>query len=587
MKQWSTQHPLLASLTTLWLLLFITLFFLIGKKLLLFYEAEACYHSTLRKLETLTKTASQENTLTLAANTDAIKTSLQKQINDFQSYQITLPPELDNTNALPSPSFFQDYLQKEVYSLEEMASQAEITLPKDFYLGLHQFQNISPDRKELTKILQQEVALSWIAKKIMEQHGLKLHQFEWHSIAENDQQRLFSSLGFLTLQFTTDEKSFQKLFNEIIQSPYFFVIKTITVENSQQSPPSRLLEQAETSSETISISQPGIKIIFGREKVCVSMKIEILDFHASEKKATICQETSLKTLKTGWHCPKGSPSLFTSRPYLIKENHLIDLLDEKLPLFPPVPNQWLIDNNLDYSDSNILSEDSDHDGFTNLEEWLGSNPFTAPGSISSNPNDPTSHPLLWTKLRCNQSDIQKENIYLEFTGYEEDNGKKTFQLQPITPTPYLNRQGKTVFNTKVRYAQIGEKLQGLPLQVLSFEQKQLLYKEVFYDVSELILLHNETGEKYTLFKKSSLHPEAIAITSSAEVHLHYTLPTPPEIISIKSGHDFSLESLPLLKGTPHSGEKVSETYKLLNINKEAIEISHEGILYKIPINCSL
>ena len=40
---------------------------------------------------------------------------------------------------------------------------------------------------------------------------------------------------------------------------------------------------------------------------------------------------------------------------------------------PPVPNKWFTDNKLEILDSNILNEDPDGDGFTNLEEWQNRN----------------------------------------------------------------------------------------------------------------------------------------------------------------------------------------------------------------------
>jgi hypothetical protein len=55
---------------------------------------------------------------------------------------------------------------------------------------------------------------------------------------------------------------------------------------------------------------------------------------------------------------RGSP--FVSRPYLLKEGKLIDPMEGKEPLYPPVPNQWLIDHKLDYTDMNILERDPRH-----------------------------------------------------------------------------------------------------------------------------------------------------------------------------------------------------------------------------------
>ena len=90
---------------------------------------------------------------------------------------------------------------------------------------------------------------------------------------------------------------------------------------------------------------------------------------------------------TLWAPKKEAGSLFVSEKYLIQDNKPVLLLSGTV--HAPVPNDWLIEHNLDITDPDVLNEDPDKDGFTNLDEWKG----------GTDPNDPKSHPAYITKLR--------------------------------------------------------------------------------------------------------------------------------------------------------------------------------------------
>ena len=55
---------------------------------------------------------------------------------------------------------------------------------------------------------------------------------------------------------------------------------------------------------------------------------------------------------------------------------------------PPVPNDWFEKYRLPIEDADVLDQDPDKDGFTNLDEWQG----------GTDPTDPNSHPDYFTKL---------------------------------------------------------------------------------------------------------------------------------------------------------------------------------------------
>src|SRR5437588_6736407 len=80
--------------------------------------------------------------------------------------------------------------------------------------------------------------------------------------------------------------------------------------------------------------------------------------------------------------------LFVPEKHFIGANGLPATL-QTTQVHPPVPNEWLEQFNLPIADADVLSQDEDADGFTNLEEWQG----------HTNPIDKNSHPDYLTKLK--------------------------------------------------------------------------------------------------------------------------------------------------------------------------------------------
>ena len=64
---------------------------------------------------------------------------------------------------------------------------------------------------------------------------------------------------------------------------------------------------------------------------------------------------------------------------------------------------------------------------------------------------------------------------------------------------------------------------------------------------------------------------------------HYDLPSPPQLVKVTCGNEFSLESLPLPENTTHPGQKEIETYQLIAIKNNEVELKKEGVHYAVPI----
>src|SRR5437868_6107153 len=151
---------------------------------------------------------------------------------------------------------------------------------------------------------------------------------------------------------------------------------------------------------------------------------------------------------------------------------------------PPVPNEWLEQFGLPIADADVLEQDPDNDGFSNLEEWQG----------HTNPTDRNSHPEYYTKLKLKSA--VEEPFRLVFSSWVGDTyGINTIDLKQ--PTQFLR---------------VGDTIKGTRFKIVKFLKK---YEPNKYgtnvDVSELTLEQVETKEQLTLIKeKVAMSPESVA-----------------------------------------------------------------------------
>jgi hypothetical protein len=179
----------------------------------------------------------------------------------------------------------------------------------------------------------------------------------------------------------------------------------------------------------------------------------------------------------------GRSGLFVPEKHFIGANGLPATL-QTADIHPPVPNDWLEQFALPITDSDVLSQDQDADGFTNLEEWQS----------HTNPTDKISHPAFVAKLKMKS--LAREPFHLVFASWVND----TFALNANDlkePTQFLK---------------LGDSIRGTKFALVKFLEK---YDRNQYgtkvDVSELVLENRETREQVTLVKeKVTISPETVA-----------------------------------------------------------------------------
>ena len=179
----------------------------------------------------------------------------------------------------------------------------------------------------------------------------------------------------------------------------------------------------------------------------------------------------------------GRSGLFVPEKHFLSANGLPATL-QNTDLHPPVPNDWLEQFGLPIAEADVLSQDPDVDGFTNLEEWQN----------HTSPADKNSHPAFIVKLKMKS--FAREPFRLLFASWVNN----TFALNTNDlkePTQFLK---------------IGGSIRGTKFTIVKFTEK---YETNQYgtkiDVSELLLENRESREQLSLVKeKIAISPESVA-----------------------------------------------------------------------------
>lgn len=196
-------------------------------------------------------------------------------------------------------------------------------------------------------------------------------------------------------------------------------------------------------------------------------------------------------------------------------------------LHPPVPNEWLEEFSLPITESDVLTQDPDGDGFSNFDEWSG----------HTNPTEKESHPLYTSMLRLKS--FAQEQFPLIFSSSVGD----TYAINnadPSVPTQFLK---------------VGDQVAGTKFKIVGYTEK---YDTDQYgtrvDVSELTLEQTATHDKVTLVKeKRATSPESVA-------NFLYTWNAGSQTFAVKKDQEFTLKPLEEIK------------YKLLDVQPDKATI---------------
>lgn len=218
----------------------------------------------------------------------------------------------------------------------------------------------------------------------------------------------------------------------------------------------------------------------------------------------------------------GNSGLFVPEKHFIAPDGQPATLQNTL-LHAPVPNEWLEEFGLPITEVDVLTQDPDTDGFTNLDEWEG----------HTNPTGRHSHPPYTFKLKLRS--FAQEAFPLIFSSSIAD----TYAINNVDP-------GKPT-----QFLHIGEMVAGTKYRLTGYTEKFDADKYgTTIDVSELALEQVETHDQVTLVKeKRATSPESVA-------NFLYSWNGTEETFSVKKDQEFSLKPLEEIK------------YKLLDVEPE-------------------
>jgi len=184
-------------------------------------------------------------------------------------------------------------------------------------------------------------------------------------------------------------------------------------------------------------------------------------------------------------------SLFVSRRYIFRDPDLVDPFENSpgkppVQLHPPVPNEWFIKYNLDITDPDILSEDTDGDGFSNLDEFLA----------GTDPLDKNSHPAYTTKLKLARF------IKVPF--------RLIYNARPDADSYQINTVD---INQPSQILKIGDPIVGTKFKLIKFEDKKMTdSNDIEHDISELTIQNTDTGAQVVLvYNKQVDSPDSYAV----------------------------------------------------------------------------
>ncbi len=179
----------------------------------------------------------------------------------------------------------------------------------------------------------------------------------------------------------------------------------------------------------------------------------------------------------------GRSGLFVPEKHFIGPGGMPATL-QNTEVHPPVPNEWLDQFGLPIADADVLQQDPDGDGFTNLEEWQG----------HTNPTDKNSHPAFIAKLKLKA--FNREPFHLVFASTTGD----TYTIN------------STDLKEPTQFLKIGDTIAGTKFKLVKFEEKHHTNPATGGDddVSELTIQNEDTKEPIVLVKeKVMISPESV------------------------------------------------------------------------------
>ena len=200
---------------------------------------------------------------------------------------------------------FQDRLREAVTRITTKAGEKTVTLPTPFYLGMEKYQTEPPLAEAAPALGRQLKALEFVLTKMIDDGILAITKFDRNALPEEEgknkkekeapakpapspakaEKSSKHSVAYngVHIDFTADQSRFRTFLNGIAaEKSQFFVPRLVVVKNEKADAPPRV--QPGAPGAAVAADDPNkagggkAPLIFGAEKVNVSMILEIVDF---------------------------------------------------------------------------------------------------------------------------------------------------------------------------------------------------------------------------------------------------------------------------------------------------------------------
>jgi len=279
---------------------------------------------------------SSANGDTLRANIDVLKTQLDPVI------QAKLLPKENTLHSIDKedPVAWKHDLDDDVHSLNTAAKAHGVALPQNFYFGFSRYLNQSPNDEQTAVLKKQLVGIEQLSS-IMINASVKRILAIRRTYEEDPRTAMTSATTLPTeldhlagyslnaagnaytdypfeIDFETTSENLRNVINNLVQSPYLFVVRTISIQNSSlNSPqindldklagaPAGSVVGTSPGEVAATTSTKGPQFLFGNSTLKIKARVDMIEWTAGLSAATPAPAPA--TVRGGSSTPPPSPS---------------------------------------------------------------------------------------------------------------------------------------------------------------------------------------------------------------------------------------------------------------------------------------
>jgi hypothetical protein len=225
------------------------------------------------------------------ANLQKVEESVKAYEDAVQGFQAELNKSEEPLVEI-TPQTFQDNLRQAVDEIQKRALEKKVALPEKFFFGFEDFQTQLPPLDQTKKLNREFVVIRKLVESIIPLGITSIDTLTRHDAAGSKTKLADpkappgKAIPFdsFTLGIKAPQNSFVAAFDKIPESEAFLVVRSMTIENSNPTPPSKAQTDLPASSSVDLLpdlnagESEKLPMVFGNELVKAEILFEIPDF---------------------------------------------------------------------------------------------------------------------------------------------------------------------------------------------------------------------------------------------------------------------------------------------------------------------